>query len=378
VVVGSPTAELTGFFWLTLPVVVNRGRIASQQLLAVLFILTAILAWIKAVQKDRPSKCWTTLGVIAAGLGVLSSWEAVLLAPGLWVATILNRRKHVSLAVAYTLSIGMSLSAVVWLYAMAAPQLFVDAIQTAKFRMGLSPAYSHLIVHHSSEGPLSLTDTMVLEFLNHFFMLGIFGLAALIMFAVGGAKRFPKRSEDSVTVMCGMAAPWILWCVLMRDHVAVHDFEVLTAAPLASLALAIMATSSLRQNSGRVRPWIAGIALVAFVSLPLALCTLAGLNTDKKAGQLIEAAGVIERSTEVGAVILWSGDSMLPVYYSHRHVVRLVSNSQVAGELLPELRRAFPNAPFYIAMPREIEGRFAEILKNRIADTQEIVVFRVR
>jgi hypothetical protein len=145
---GSRAAALAGFFWLTLPVVVDRAQIVLQQSLAVLFILTAIFCWLKAVQIDRLDWKWAAIGALAAFSGVLTSWETVLLVPGLWLAAVTGRGRDRRLATLYTFAIGLSLAGVITVYAFAQPDLFTDTLQTMKFRMGFSTSYSHRVIHH--------------------------------------------------------------------------------------------------------------------------------------------------------------------------------------------------------------------------------------
>jgi hypothetical protein len=69
---------MAGFFWLTLPVTLQFGHLVSQQSLMTLFMVAAVLAFIT----DK-----TVVGASLLFLGALSSWEIVLLVPGLYVAS---------------------------------------------------------------------------------------------------------------------------------------------------------------------------------------------------------------------------------------------------------------------------------------------------
>ena len=74
---GPVGGALAGYFWLTLPVVVQFGDLVAQQSLAMLFVVAAVVAFFSAGER---------VGAVLLFLAVLSSWEAVLVVPGFWLA----------------------------------------------------------------------------------------------------------------------------------------------------------------------------------------------------------------------------------------------------------------------------------------------------
>jgi hypothetical protein len=372
---GSRAAQLAGFFWLTLPVVVSRTQIVLQQSLAVVLILAAVFCWLKAAQTDRLDWKWTTLGVLAVFSGVFTSWETVLLVPGLWLAAATSRRRDFRLATLYTLAIGLSLAGLIALYAFAQPDLLTDTLQTMKFRMGLSADYSHRVIRNSGAISVSLPLAILFEFFNHVLMLGVLGCAALFWLLRGGIKRLPALPDDARIVLYGLASPWIIWYALMRQHGAAVDCEMIIAAPLTALALTAL-TARLRPPT---RPWewvFAALLLCVFVR-PLVTSAFQGLERPPNGDRLLRAAEVLKKSTAENAVILWPTDSTVPLYYSHRHVVRMVSDAQIMGQALAELRLSFPQSPLYLAVPPELSGGFPGVLHNRIVNTSDVILVRL-
>jgi hypothetical protein len=374
IMLGWYGAELAALFWLTLPVIVVRGHLVMQQSLAVMFMLAAIFAWLKAASGNQLNARWAGAGALAASLAVLSSWEAVLLLPGLWFASIKGGRLcDRRLARLYTFAIGISLLGLIALYASAQPDMFLDTLQTVKFRMGLSDAYSHRVLHHSSAQALSFWLAILFEVVNHVMMLGVLGLLALVWFMRNAVRRFPGLSNDVRIVVCGLASPWIFWYAFMRQHAAAIDFETILAAPLAAFAMAAFAETLPRPR--RAKNWLSLTLLGCLVLAPLAYCTVRGFAPEKNAESLMRVAGLLRISTPPNAVILWPTDSTLPLYYSGKHVVRLVSDEKVLQQILPELRQSFPQSPLYLALPPELARKFLRTADKPKLVSDDLILF---
>ena len=238
---GRTAACLAPVCWLTLPAVVNWGHVILQESLAVLFLLVALLAFLKATDAAEIQWRWAVPGGMAMALAAWSSWESVLLSPGLLAAARWCRRpSQQRLALIYAvLALVATVSLLAW-YAIRYPSLMVDTLQTAKFRMGLAGTYSSDLLHrYSSEDRMSLPGMIFNLARLHWHELGLLGLGATAWVTLTGLEaRASRKGSASVFAFCGLLAPWLLWSALMPNHVANHDFEMLIAAPAAALSLA--------------------------------------------------------------------------------------------------------------------------------------------
>src|SRR5215469_4278846 len=105
---GTIGGGLAGYFWLTLPVVVQFGDLIAPQGLVMLFVVAALLAF--TARRER-------LASLLLLLAVLSTWEALLVVPGIWLVAYKRpdlRRSaiHATLAA----SLGLLLVAGLYLY----------------------------------------------------------------------------------------------------------------------------------------------------------------------------------------------------------------------------------------------------------------------
>jgi hypothetical protein len=355
---GPIGGALAGYFWLTLPVVNQFGDLVAQQSLAMLFLLAALLAFYSARE---------TLGAILLFLAVLSSWESALVIPGIWLAAR-QLPKLRSTAFAATLGAGTALACVMTLFILGSPQLIMDTLQTIKFYMGLSPVYSH--ISHNAFGVI--TSSQQLRFLvgNHLFMLGPLGLIAVIVLLV-------RRPDNSLLLISFLATPWIIWTIVMRTHTALHNFELLIAAPLAALALAWLATADLRigwskHAALRAAAFVAVAALTLFLPRP----TTGG---DPNPDSQIRYAHDIRSSTPAGSVIAAPTFSAVPLYYSERNIIRGIANDDVLSGQLPDIQKQFPASPLYLAIPPSLATSFGRTLSHAtiVSSTPDAIIAKL-
>jgi hypothetical protein len=358
---GPFAGALAGYFWLTLPVVAQLGDLIAQQSLAILFVVAAALAFFS--RRD-------VLGAALLFVGVLSSWEAILIVPGIWLASCRfpTFRRSTSMA---AVGAGAAFLCVVALFTFGSPGLAADTLQTVKFYMGLSPVYSHLLPHDRAQLSFAAQVSGILW--NHLWMLGALGVAALV-------QLLTMRPRDGALIVSTLAAPWIIWTAFMRTHVAVHDFELLIAAPLAALALAWLATAEFRKlpsgNAALKAGLVAGLAAVQLTILPIFRPVERLIYSPER---IIDYGREIRLYTPPGSIILAPLESSVPVYYSERHIVRGVDDSAALLAALPELRRAFPGASTYLAIPPVLTDNFTAALSRAeiISSNPNIIVAKI-
>jgi hypothetical protein len=326
-------------------VVVQFGDLVAQQSLAMLFVVAAVVAFCSARER---------LGAVLLFVAVLSSWEAVLVVPGLWLASrrVPELRRGVVLA---AVGAGAALVAVMALFTLGSTRLAVDTLQTVRYYMGLSPVYSHVIPN----GLGVLTFPQQLRYLlgNHVFMIGLPGLIAVVVLLV-------RRPANGVLVVYGLAAPWIIWTVVMRTHTAYHNFELLIAAPLTALALAWVAAADFR--SGWSKSATLKVAVVIALAVLWTFVPKPANGGDRNSEDQIRYARDVRDSTGVDAIVMAPTVSAVPLYYSERHIVRGVANDGVLAEELQDIRRQFPASPIYLAIPPSVTADFAGTLAHAI------------
>jgi len=342
--------------------VTQFGDLVAQQSLAMFFVTAAVLAFYTG--RDG-------LGGALLFLGVFSSWEASLVAPGVWFAASKLPAVRRSAAIA-TLAAGGALICVACLFFFGSPGFGIDTLQTAKYYMGLSPIYSHILPHDHRQ--LNFSEQISGIIWNHLWMLGLLGTAAIVQFLL-------ERPKNDPLVLPALAAPWLIWTLVMRTHVAVHDFELLIAAPLTALALAWLATSDLRVPPTN-RACAKAATFVVLAALQVVILPTfrpkAQLG-DYSSKALIVYANQIKNATEPGAIVLTPLLSAVPLYYSDRHIVRGIANDAALTRELPTIRREFAGAPIYLAIPPFLANQFVGTFSKGkvVASTQGAIVVRI-
>jgi hypothetical protein len=333
---GVAGGALAGFFWLTMPVIVHYAHILLYPGLAILFMLASVLAY----SRSRPF-----LAAASAFLGMCSSWEAVLLAPALWIAALAGG--HPSgrrTALLCTIAITLGLLFVIGGYALHDPVVFADAMNTARYRMGLSQSYSQRLGGCSVERYINSGESLALILRNFWLMLGFFGAGGVIALALA-------RPAGSATILYGLGLPWVAWCVLMRNHTAGHDIQMILGAPVAAIALAWIALGTLKRGINSPQHWLAvSLLVMAIVIQPWILGTD---QSPEKPAQMMGFSSAIRVGVGPDSVVLSPLISAIPVYYSERHIVRCISDEHVMIEVLASVQNEFPEAPVYWVTPLE-------------------------
>jgi hypothetical protein len=66
-----------------------------------------------------------------------------------------------------------------------------------------------------------------------------------------------------------------------------------------------------------------------------------------------ESLSTIIRDRTPGAVVLTPAESLVPVYYSQRHVIRGINSDAWHTWAIPQARKEFPGAPALLRRPRQ-------------------------
>jgi hypothetical protein len=253
---------------------------------------------------------------------------------------------HRRIALACTIAVAVALVSVLTCYAIYNPAIFGDAIHTALFRMGLSHSYSERLIANSTERYVGFEESIMRILWNFPRMLGFFGSAALVLLAI-------SRPQGSSAIVWVLGTPWLLWCILMRNHVAVHDLEMQLAAPLAAIALAWVAIGAMANGITGIKGWtVASLVSLIIVIQPWVLGTE---RSPEDPQQILGFSEGIRRATGPGAVVLSPLISAIPIYYSQRHIVRCISDESMMERVLPYVHSQYPKARLYWATPLDSE-----------------------
>ena len=388
---GRTAACLAPFCWLTLPTVVNWGHVILQESLAVLFILAALLAFLKATDSAEIQWGWAVTGGMAVALAAWSSWESVFLCPGLLAAALWSRQpSQQRLALIYSsLALTATVGLLTW-YAIRYPALMADTLQTAKFRMGLAGTYSGDLLHrYSSEDRMSLPGMIFNVATLHWHELGLLGLSATAWVILAGLEaRACRKGSALVFALCGLLAPWFLWYAMMPNHVANHNFEMLVAAPAVAMSLAWSGKEALKVLTPSPQARLGLGSLVVLVIVPILMLEplgevlwnnlewhrgmgWAGLLPSAKlpphvmqpdSSSSMRFANEIQGASPPDAVILTPVPGMVHVYYSRRHFIRAITDDDVLDRAIPQAAAAFPGSPLYLALRASEQSKFPKAL----------------
>ncbi len=363
---GRRAALFAVFSFLVMPVTIRSGHVVSLLNPAILGMLLSILGFIKATPGGRVHRGWAVFGATSLVFGIFSSWEPLLAAPGLLAAALWRRRRsEISLAVFYLLVSALPVLGVMTAYLIQWPALASDLWHTVGHQIGLwgyGSAQPHL---HTLANSFTytfnsrLTVVGVLErYGERLQMIGQLAAAALgVVLITAWLRRNEAGGRRMALAFGGLLSPWVLWYVIMVGHAYDHDYQMLLAAPVASLALGLSAVALIdfaeRASLESVRRSIRLAAVVLlpgllFLSLPLGIYDRYMLMWG--AGEEPVQFGLeIRESTQPGAVVMVRKANIVPVYYSERHLIRGVADDTVFENALGRLGEVFPGSPAYLA-----------------------------
>ena len=312
-----------------------------------LFMVAAVLAFLHG------------RNAVGAGflfLGGLTSWEIVLVAAGILFVSRWRPELR-RCAIAAVIGAGSGVICVAALYLLSDRGLAIETLQSAKFYMGFAPSFP--LLHF--QPTISAGEQVRRMLLNNVYMLGPLGLGAVWLL-------FAARLRDSALLIGSLSAPWLVWCVVMRNHMARHQFEFVIAAPFVALALAWMAMAQSKRPAFKI-----GL-LAALAGLQILVLPKPAMGDGYDPEALIRYAWGIRDFTPVDSVVMAPLISVVPLYYSERHIVRGVSDSGLAELELPILRKEFPSSPIYVAVPPSLVGTFPG--EQVVAANADVVILR--
>jgi hypothetical protein len=364
---GRLRALWSTFALLTLGVFIERSHIWTVSLCYALVLLSmriVIADWEEAICSKRAI-------LVAAGLlslATLTSWEALLMPPGLFVAALpLKDRRLVRYSAFLWLIAGLTVAAFLALPLVYVPELRNELVATIKYRAGLRfavpPTLNGLADAVNYVYQPSATQFIEVLFLRIIRLIGVIGATSAVVFA----RRFWINRVDSLqrrqfVVFTTFAFIALAWFVAFPNHVVIHDYEYLIVAPMAALGsgellsnVSASAHSPRRQALHILLPLIL-IFQLATQSLQIFMPRNISAD-DQKAKDVQEYSLEMGSVTPAAAVIGSPYLGMYIPYYAKRHVVRGVQDDR-AVQLLFSHMKEYPDDPVYLDIPYEELGDF--------------------
>jgi 4-amino-4-deoxy-L-arabinose transferase-like glycosyltransferase len=381
---GTQAGLLSVFAWLVLPVTPKFGHLVYSPPLAILFILVAVLAFIKATATESIHRGWAIFGMTAQALAVLTIWEPLLLGVGLLAVAVWQRRNaQIHLALLYLAAGAVACCSLLVLYAVNVPYLVSDLWHTLLFRMGIAPFkqtefHIHTVVQDSlyaiGQDPSWIRRIGVVTRRFALELIGPLATVAVGAILVVGWVHRRRTTNNAVWLLFGgLTAPSLLWFIIMPDHVYFHETEMSFAAPMAAaaLALCVMTLIGLAEGEPTGSPlsilrWVALIVLPVVMLLPLNWEIKKRFEDRGPENPIITYSREIKENTEPGAVVMVPYDADEPLYYSNRHLIRGVTTDALVQDVLKRIHEVFRESPsVYLAVsPDAPPRRLSESLQR--------------
>lgn len=384
----SRIALLSGFFYLTCRPAFDEAISLLHQPLAMLFACASVLFFLLAIKPatgavprtpaaaEAPMHLpYALLGVLCVVLTILTAWDPVFVLFGLLAGSVyLKNRAGIRLAAAYISAAVITFAAVQADYILNYPELFKNQLSTIAYRAGMhfngdSSVQLHTIIdrtHFAIQDPLYLLFEHICE--NTYKLIGpIALLASCLVFAIW--LQHARLREDhpecfSVWLLFGLGFPWIAWFAVMPNYVANHTFPLVMATPYAAIASAVVldAIWTFLSNGPQRKPilWVMVCVFPLLVIFPL----VRGIHLHIEKPQFSDLSSLVERSTPRTAVVLTPCESFVPVFYSHRHLVRGIQSDQWLQRSIGLAHNAFPGSPLFLALQNSDRGDFPETLPH--------------
>jgi 4-amino-4-deoxy-L-arabinose transferase-like glycosyltransferase len=358
----TDVATLSLFALLTIPVFIQYGTLAWMPNAALATICAALYCFLRGTETNLNWK-WVSTGAVVLICSVLISWEAALLGPILLGFGTWQRSRIRQIAAATYAAAGLGTAAMLLvLLVSSSPELRNDLWSTVRYRMGGTYQLADIPIHAWADqmeyGVHFTVTSWVAIMLSHWGPLlgGSFGLVATMGLVVWSWNN--RRNRPEVFFALGaLLGIIVVWVAFFPNHVVLHDYQALFAAPLVCIGLGVTLKAGSEFLSGTFR-WLVILIVPLILIAPLARRTVAAFRKAQP-DELMEYAMDIESSTPTSAVVLSPFNTMVPVYYSHRHIIRGIHDDEVLRSVIRQAGSIFPGSEIYIAIPPDNLGQFS-------------------
>ncbi|MEI9425134.1 hypothetical protein O7A70_28640 [Mesorhizobium sp. Cs1299R1N1] len=355
-------ASLAVLAFLGAPMMFSFGFVGLHLHLAIMLTLLALVLFASntgaAARGGDASRrqILLSVGAVAYFLAVMTSWEPLLAAPALCFLALLDRHRQTTLAL---LLLGFAATAallsIALLYGSEYPHFAERLWNRALLRSGESVAlYPPDYTPHDLQDIVlpNPTDTLttyvwhgILSRLPALGMLGMLGLAGGLA-CVRAAAEFPR---PAIAIYLGSLSMFFLWSILMRNHMGIHEYEMLILLPAAACGVGLSCErflpfrgASSSEPTGRnenpslqeARDTIRRRALVClaapFLVASSSYATIRDTIGDfTPSNEMIAMAELSKAVLPENAIIATPYSRMEFVYYSGRHVIRAIESEEV-------------------------------------------------
>jgi hypothetical protein len=158
----------------------------------------------------------------------------------------------------------------------------------------------------------------------------------------------------------------------MRNYVAIHSFPLVLAAPFVAIAAGFVLDRLWTRYSASPadKPilWTLLIGVPLLAMHPLLIQYRDSMMQPKPEFESLSA--IIHDDTPPEAVVLTSAESLVPVYYGQRHVIRGVNTDAWLNLSILQARKEFPDSPLYFATRSEDASKLASGLTLLVQERQ--------
>jgi hypothetical protein len=383
--VGLRAAALAALAYLSLPVVLAYGHLTHFLQAAVFGMLLFLYCYIRATEGERLRGGWALAALVAMALAFATSWEPILVLPALFVLGLWRwRNQEVFLAAAGGVVVVAVVLGTFGLYKQQAgdhtapfARFFAKFHYYGGAQAKALPFDVHGLVENRTlaERPPTRLCTRATIFATRADLTGNLANAAVLAVLVAGLLQRRRLRHDRHTLLfLALLSPWVLAYLLMTEYCAIHHFETLIAAPAAAVAVALAAGSVLAaahkaddQRFRRGARWAVTLALPLALLVPIAVRTQKLVQASPEVTDDIRFARELRDATGQDAIVLMPHYDFVPLWYSHRHILRGVRAPELLEKTLEHLPQAFPDVETVYLALRPYEGEpetFPEIVKQ--------------
>jgi 4-amino-4-deoxy-L-arabinose transferase-like glycosyltransferase len=358
-------AILSVFGVVTLPVFFQYSTLVWTVNAGMIAIMAAIYCFLRATESTLDWK-WIYVGMAAIVIGTLLSWEPILVGFALLaVALVMKSKDAIRAAIAYACTGVVAMAVLLAIYVTASPELRTDLWHTIAVRFGGQYGSGTVPIH-------ALFDSMWYDgqpsgrwsaYARIFVLIGL-----LTLFAIGGLLLWLWEKRYETKAQCfaigGLLGVWLGWFLVFPNHVYNHDYQWLLGAPLGGISIGVALNALSERIHGSLR-WLNLVALPIALLVPLAgEAAHAYKDREVVPTWYVEYGLDIGQNTPSSAVILSNFPSMVPVYYSDRHILRYVHDEDTLRIINREVWDVFPNSDVYFATTSDYSPRFPCVLAN--------------
>lgn len=326
------------------------------------------------------------IGAFAYFSAVMTSWEPLLAAPAFCYLALRDRHRQTTLTlVLFGFAATAALLSIALLYGSEYPHFAERLWNRALLRSGESvalypPDYTpHDLQDIVLPNPTDALTSYAYAILSRLPALGMLGMLGLLcgLACVRTASTF---SRPAVAIYLGSLSMFCLWSILMRNHMSIHEYEMLILLPAAACGVGLSFQRFLSHRGAEPRDAVAQCgnqspqeypagspsrrgALACLVA-PLLVASSSyatvrdTLRDFTPSNQMIAMAYLSKAVLPDNAIIVTPYYYMEFVYYSGRHVIRAIESEEVLDREQRAIAALCATCPIYLVAGYEAVDAF--------------------